>query len=82
VRTKDLCWSMGTIYDPRELLGVSTAGPGIGRGITLNLYSSMQGKAWELCMYPINLSRKYKRMADAPFRLTKTSTQHKTFLVI
>jgi hypothetical protein len=27
VRTKDSCWSMGTIYDSRELLGVSTVGP-------------------------------------------------------
>jgi hypothetical protein len=35
VHTKDPCWSVGTIYDPRELPGVSTAGPGIGRGVTL-----------------------------------------------
>jgi hypothetical protein len=35
VRTKDLCWSVGTIYDPRELPGVSTAGPRIGRGVTM-----------------------------------------------
>jgi hypothetical protein len=34
VRTKDSCWSVGTIYDPRELPGVSTAGLGIGRGVT------------------------------------------------
>jgi hypothetical protein len=34
VRTKDSCWSVGTIYDPRELPGVSTASPGIGRGVT------------------------------------------------
>jgi hypothetical protein len=34
VHTKDSCWSVGTIYDPRELLGVSTAGLGIGRGVT------------------------------------------------
>jgi hypothetical protein len=34
VRTKDSCWSVGTIYDPRELPGVSTADPGIGRGVT------------------------------------------------
>jgi hypothetical protein len=34
VRTKDSCWSVGTIYDSRELPGVSTAGPGIGRGVT------------------------------------------------
>jgi hypothetical protein len=35
VRTKDSCWFVGTIYDPSELPGVSTAGPGIGRGVTL-----------------------------------------------
>jgi hypothetical protein len=29
VRTKDSCWSVGTIYDPRELPGVSTPGPGL-----------------------------------------------------
>jgi hypothetical protein len=29
VRTKDPCWPMGTIYDPRELPGVSTADPGM-----------------------------------------------------
>jgi hypothetical protein len=34
VCTKDPCWSVGTIYDPRELPGVSTTGPGIGRGVT------------------------------------------------
>jgi hypothetical protein len=27
VHTKDSCWSVGTIYDPREQPGVSTAGP-------------------------------------------------------
>jgi hypothetical protein len=34
VRTKDTCWSVGTIYDRRELPGVSTAGPGFGQGFT------------------------------------------------
>jgi hypothetical protein len=29
VRTKDLCWSVWTIYDTRELPGLSTAGPGV-----------------------------------------------------
>ena len=29
--TKDPCWSMGTIYDPRELPGVSTVGPRVDR---------------------------------------------------
>jgi hypothetical protein len=37
VRTKDSCWSVGTIYDTRELPRVSTAGPGIGRGVTSDL---------------------------------------------
>jgi hypothetical protein len=31
VRTKDLCWSMGTIYDPRELPEVSIVGSGVVR---------------------------------------------------
>jgi hypothetical protein len=26
---KDSCWSVGTIYDTRELPGVSTVGPGL-----------------------------------------------------
>jgi hypothetical protein len=34
VCTKDSCWSMGTIYDPRELPGVSTTNQGIGWGGT------------------------------------------------
>jgi hypothetical protein len=34
VHTKDSCWFVGTIYDPRELPGVSTTVPGIGRGVT------------------------------------------------
>jgi hypothetical protein len=29
VRTKDSCWSVRTIYDLKELTGVSTAGPGV-----------------------------------------------------
>jgi hypothetical protein len=29
LHTKDSCWSVGTIYDPRELPGVSTIGSGV-----------------------------------------------------
>jgi hypothetical protein len=29
VRTKDSYWSVETIYDPKELPGVSTTGPGV-----------------------------------------------------
>jgi hypothetical protein len=43
VRTKDLCWSMGMIYDPRELPGVSTAGLGIGRGVTSGMRADPRG---------------------------------------
>jgi hypothetical protein len=43
VRTKDLCWSVGTIYDPRELPGVSTVGPGIGRGVTRSFGGKVVG---------------------------------------
>jgi hypothetical protein len=35
VCTNDPCWSVGIIYDPSDLPGVSTAGPGIGQGVTL-----------------------------------------------
>jgi hypothetical protein len=35
VRTKDSCWFVATIYDLSEMPGVSTTGPGIGRGVTL-----------------------------------------------
>jgi hypothetical protein len=38
VCTKDPCSSMGTIYDPREQPGVSTAGPRIGRGVTIHYH--------------------------------------------
>jgi hypothetical protein len=31
VHTKDLCWSVGMIYDPRELLGVSTTNLGVDK---------------------------------------------------
>jgi hypothetical protein len=40
---KDSCWSVGTIYDPRELLGVSTAGPEIGRGVTSGIRADPHG---------------------------------------
>jgi hypothetical protein len=43
VCTKDPCWSMWTIYDPRELSGVSTAGPGIGRGVTSGIRADPRG---------------------------------------
>ena len=43
MRTKDSCWSVGTIYDPRELLGVSIAGPRIGWGVTSGIRTDPRG---------------------------------------
>jgi hypothetical protein len=43
VCTKDSCWSVGTIYDPSELPGVSTAGPRIGRGVTSGIRADPRG---------------------------------------
>jgi hypothetical protein len=43
VRTKDPCWSVGMIYDPRELPGVRTAGSGIGRGVTGGIRADPRG---------------------------------------
>jgi hypothetical protein len=34
VLIKDLCWSVGMVYDPRRLLGVSTTGPEVDGGVT------------------------------------------------
>jgi hypothetical protein len=34
---------VGTIYDPRELPGVSTTGPGIGRGVTSGIRADPRG---------------------------------------
>jgi hypothetical protein len=47
VRTKGSCWSVGTIYDLRELPGVSTTGPGIGWGVTVGAHGGWgrQGRA-------------------------------------
>jgi hypothetical protein len=43
VRTKDPCWCVGTIYDPRELPRVNTAGLGIGQGVTSGIRVDPRG---------------------------------------
>jgi hypothetical protein len=42
-RTKDSCWSLGIIYNPRELTGVSTASLGIRRGVTSGIRTDPRG---------------------------------------
>jgi hypothetical protein len=41
--TKDPCWSVGMIYDAIELPRVTTAGPGIGRGVTSGIRADPRG---------------------------------------
>jgi hypothetical protein len=43
VHTKDLCCSVGTIYDPSKLPRVSTAGPGIGWGVISGIRADPRG---------------------------------------
>jgi hypothetical protein len=43
VHTKDSCWYVGIINDTRELSGVSTVGPGIGRGVTSGIRADRRG---------------------------------------
>jgi hypothetical protein len=43
VCTKDPCWFVETIYDPRELPGVSSNGQGIGRGVTSGIRADPLG---------------------------------------
>jgi hypothetical protein len=43
VCTKASYWYVGTIYDPRELPGVSTADPGIGWGVTNGIRADPRG---------------------------------------
>jgi hypothetical protein len=43
VCTKDPCWSVGTIYDIRELPEVSIIGRGIERGVTSGIRADPQG---------------------------------------
>jgi hypothetical protein len=42
VRIKDLCCSLGTIYDTRELLEVSTAGSGVDRVLQVVLEPTLE----------------------------------------
>jgi hypothetical protein len=45
VRTKNLCSTVGTIYDPKELLGVSTTGLGVDGVLQIQLKNAMKTMA-------------------------------------
>jgi hypothetical protein len=48
VRTKGSCWSVGTIYDPRELSEVSTAGPEVD-GVLQMVSEPTLAVSWGVC---------------------------------
>jgi hypothetical protein len=54
VCTNDLCGSLGTIYDPRVLPGVSTAGLGVKMGVRNGLFSV--GHTYQDCSRPSTLN--------------------------
>jgi hypothetical protein len=71
VCTKDPCWSVGTIYDPRELTGVSTAGPGIGRGATKSFQNPLP-----ILMFMARLKKKsLQQLRISTCNLSKTHSQ-------
>jgi hypothetical protein len=43
VRPKDSCWSVGTIYDSREMPRVSIVGPRIEQGVTSGIRADPRG---------------------------------------
>jgi hypothetical protein len=43
VCTNNSCWSVGTIYDTRELPGASIVGPGIGQGVISGIRADPRG---------------------------------------
>jgi hypothetical protein len=85
VRTKDSCWSVGTIYDPRELPGVSTTGPRIGRGVTVAIRSKNFSTEEDslLCSAYLNvdkdlITRENQTLGSYWARVHKYLTEHKT----
>jgi hypothetical protein len=75
VRTKDSCWSVGTIYDPRELPGVSTAGPGIGRGVTSGIRADPRGFTGMCGLGGSNIWRMWDRSGHMAWHMTALDIQ-------
>jgi hypothetical protein len=75
VRTKDSCWSMGTIYNPRELPGVSTAGPGIGRSVTSGISSDPRGFTGVCGLGGSGIWRMWTQSGHMAWHMTTLDTQ-------
>jgi hypothetical protein len=75
VRIKDSCWSVGTIYDPSELPGVSTAGPGIGRGVTSGIRADSRGFTGVCGLGGSGIWRMWARSGHMAWHMTTLDTQ-------
>jgi hypothetical protein len=77
VRTKDSCWSMGTIYDSKELLGVSTVRSGIGWGVTSGIRADPYGftSVCGLGVWVYDTWRMWARSGHMAWHMTTLDTQ-------
>jgi hypothetical protein len=67
VCTKDSCWSVGMIYDPIKLSGVSTAGTGIGRGLQCSTFSIFHSELDRYIKLLFPLLRAVRHTRDTSF---------------
>jgi hypothetical protein len=74
VCTKDSCWSIRTIYDPSELPGVSTAGPGIGRGVTSGIRADPCGFTGVCGLEGSGIWRMWARSGHMTWHMTTLDT--------
>jgi hypothetical protein len=75
VRTKDSCWSVGTIYDSRELPGVSTSGPGIGWGVISGIRADPRGFTGVCGLGGSSIWHMWARSGHMAWHMTTLDTQ-------
>jgi hypothetical protein len=75
VCTKVSCWSMGTIYDPRELPEVSTAAPGIGRDVTSGIRADPRGFTGVCGLGGSGIWRMWAQSGHMAWHMTTLDTQ-------
>jgi hypothetical protein len=73
--TKDPCWSVGTIYDTRELSGVSTADPRIGRGVTCGIRANPHGFTGVCVLGGSSIWRMWAWIGHMAWHMTTLETQ-------
>jgi hypothetical protein len=75
VCTKEPCWSIGTIYDPRELTGVSTTDLGIGQGVTSVIRADPRGFTGMFGLGCSGIWRMWARSGHMAWHMTTLDTQ-------